>query len=59
MISHLSNRIITIILVEMNNCDIIGILPNLCDLVLKVEISQLSDIGTLEVVDWLGEGCNR
>lgn len=56
MISHLSNRIITIILVEMNNCDIIGILPNLCDLVLKVEISQLSDIGTLEVVDWLGEG---
>lgn len=40
----------------MNNCDIICILPNLGDLVLKVEISQLGYVGTLEVVNWLGEG---
>ena len=51
---HLSKATFTIEFVEMNDCYVVGILSNFGDLVIEVEISELSDIACFVIVDWFG-----
>lgn len=46
----------TLELIEVDDCDVVGVLAYFGDLVLEVEVGELGDIAGFEVVDGFGEG---
>ena len=56
MICRLNSVDVTIEFVELDECDIVGVLPDFSDLVFEVEVGELSDVACFEVVDWLSVG---
>jgi uncharacterized protein YegJ (DUF2314 family) len=47
---------ITIVFVELDEWNIVGVLPNFGDLVFKVEVGELSDVASFEIIDWFSVG---
>ena len=62
MTCRLSEWGLTLELVEVHNGDVVGAPPDLLDLVIEVEVGELSDVRFGEIIHWLGkaegdEGC--
>jgi hypothetical protein len=53
VISHLDSKFFTIIFVEVDNRNIVGVLPDLGDLIPEIKIGELSDITSFVVIHWL------
>lgn len=52
MICRLNSDRVTVVFVELDDWNIVGVLSDFGDLIFKIKVVELSDVARFEVIDW-------